>query len=1166
MAEKILASKTNKSFGFIPNFSSIKKAMKAEKTMGGNPTLDYESGIGFYVRDKKTQPNFRKVKQDHPEGIGSAINNSFAFQKGVSALGFVPNFAANPLSTAAGTYINQQEAAGLAQAMKRLASTMQTADVKMKDFAQSINTSGEPIKKVQDDAKKSSDNLQKFKEKALYASVAFSLVGGFASELASENKALSENINGLVQGLGTATTAVGLIPGPLGLVAGGAVALYSGAAFLAKTFRDNGESIGKNLEKIKKETSEFSGSTQKYSETLQKLDEAYSDPKASNETIIKLNKELRDAAMDLPQQYRALLLSITDSVRLQEEINKITAEKSRGERATEFADKANKLLGGGTFGYGDVFKQGGLSSKSAAKELFLSLPKNVGEEAIQKISKSLLDLDKPQLITYLKDLGVENEDLLSVYQRLNEGDLEKFKTSLYLFGEDAKTAKKELDSLKPVRDAELEKIKKTKEEAARAKIAFDNLNIALENLIDSAIKSESFRQNFSQEQAANVRSIQLNKAESLIGAYEPFASAESVNQTKSTISQMQRNEDLFKSFRDLQLESRRSLLDQARVFSKELGKPKEGEEKAVSDKQLEEFNNKLLEISQKNLTTQETESAISKEISKLGIPADKTMDIQQKLADTTRDQNQKLVQLVEENKKANAIAKSNLDVQQRILQNRRDIDTAGGIQGFLDPENFQKRMESFNKYRSDYSKISNVTRGRGAAGLLSEIIQFSGGSVRPDLLKNLGGLKAEAISGRAEDIRNQARYFQKKTPGAAGRVYGDIAQRANEIARSQIENLIKDQNIGANVNEITQILRNIDDQQKTFGKTLNDGITNAFRSIETTFDSGIQELKDTLESAGAKYGLLQEKTDLQKKISEETIRKGGAEFNIQESQARIQDLSETLISNLQPFLTRRGDADIGYSPRETDQRGRQLKEVVDQIKAGQKISLKNVSALDEKTKSRLAELSEAYNTQVSTLETSKLSLQSATESLKQFQTQIDALNINLKNLIPQDQAPVEKNSYVPLDPKTAEAQAKLFNTTPEEIERKRKSLATPQINQTTQQSPNDRQRILDYWKNYNSTKQGSANAGKVNLQGTVKVEKPDSPLDLNVAGQIKIEQPVVTVKIDPGSDLTTVVTPVVQEWLDQTQGVLNEKFDSEIKKLKQDIVSLGGPRSAPSLR
>jgi TP901 family phage tail tape measure protein len=93
MAEKIATNMgMNKALGFIPNFSPLDKALSTEGKMGGRGVLDFKPGLGLYVRDGKTQPNFAAVMRDHPEGIGNAVQNSKKMQSMMSG-GFIPNFA-----------------------------------------------------------------------------------------------------------------------------------------------------------------------------------------------------------------------------------------------------------------------------------------------------------------------------------------------------------------------------------------------------------------------------------------------------------------------------------------------------------------------------------------------------------------------------------------------------------------------------------------------------------------------------------------------------------------------------------------------------------------------------------------------------------------------------------------------------------------------------------------------------------------------------------------------------------------------------------------------------------------------------------------------------------------------------------------------------------------
>ena len=82
-----------KAGGFVPNFAPtdpISRAANTERSLGGKPVVDYQKGVGTYVRDGKTQKNFSDVRRDHPEGIGRAMKNSRSVQG--AGRGFVPNF------------------------------------------------------------------------------------------------------------------------------------------------------------------------------------------------------------------------------------------------------------------------------------------------------------------------------------------------------------------------------------------------------------------------------------------------------------------------------------------------------------------------------------------------------------------------------------------------------------------------------------------------------------------------------------------------------------------------------------------------------------------------------------------------------------------------------------------------------------------------------------------------------------------------------------------------------------------------------------------------------------------------------------------------------------------------------------------------------------------
>ena len=95
-ARRKFGAPTNAAGGLVP---ALSRAFEAEKQFGGDPILDYNSKIGAYVRDRRTQKNFADVRRDHPEGMKKAIQNSRKMQGMVN--GYIPNFTPDFLKKAA---------------------------------------------------------------------------------------------------------------------------------------------------------------------------------------------------------------------------------------------------------------------------------------------------------------------------------------------------------------------------------------------------------------------------------------------------------------------------------------------------------------------------------------------------------------------------------------------------------------------------------------------------------------------------------------------------------------------------------------------------------------------------------------------------------------------------------------------------------------------------------------------------------------------------------------------------------------------------------------------------------------------------------------------------------------------------------------------------------
>jgi TP901 family phage tail tape measure protein len=1072
MAGKILNTRLNKNFGFIPNFSPINKAFQTEKSLGGSPVLDYQSGVGLYVRDSKRQPNFAAVKRDHPEGLSKAISNSYAMQKGMAAFGFVPNFVRLP------------ETIPTAQAEMLKAGVLRggfTEDIAMRELTQEQEQLTETTRKTRFD-------LDKFREKAIFASFGLSIAGSFFSEVAGENEALKKNINNFSQGLSTALTAVSLLPGPIGLAVGGVTALYSAAVFLAKTFRDNGEDITKNFERVKEENTNFTNATSTYSQTLQKLNDAYSSAKTPIETIVKLNEDLAKAAMDLPEKYRLQLLSITDNTKLQDEINRIQGSLAREQRNLEFATSVNAKLQEGAFSAPRVFQTGG-ALRGATREIFGGFSERGQIKFLRDINSEFLKLNQPDLINFLEKSYGLNRDIADVLSRTNPQEFKDLTTGLFLYIEGLKRSQNEFKATEDLRKEEAKTQKALERQTLKAKLALDTLNDSLVTLVNASVRSEAFRQNFGNTRGANARETQISRAGGLLDLAELFTSQEYVTGTRGRLAELSALETYGTQAREITSSTRQSILEIGSNLLRDLRRP--GQEEPQARGLIESFESKLLDISKQNISANETAEKLNEAIGSIfGSSFDRSTEVQSKVQDEVRQQNEKLALLSEEQKKSNEIARSNLSIQQKILQARRDIETFGGVQGFLDPESLKSSFDNFqrslNLFRSGRSNLAE--RGRGAAGLLSETIRFAGGSIGPGLDRGLGSLRAAAITGRASELRSQARGLAGQAPLGLKPVFRDIAARSTEIATRQIDNLIKSENIGENVDQIAKLLRSIESAQGTnVIPELNNTIISALQAVQQDLTPSIDDLKLSLDKASQIFTQRETYQNIGAEISRATLTKTGGEFRVTQAETALPNIIKRLQEEFPSAIE-------GGVPSSRRQFLEQFSPILQRaFSEGRPIGLRELRGenmpaglrprIDDK--GAFAQLLQEYNNQISIIETSRQSIQASSQAL-------DQLNARATD--------------------TAAALLSLGqNVTPIG------ALAGPQV-----------------------------------VQGSVDLNIPNNLLELNVGGNISFDGGRVEVVLSPESDLTTLVTPIVNDFLSQAKRDLQTEFNNQIFKVREE--------------
>jgi len=1102
MAGKILNTKLNKNFGFIPNFSPIEKAFKTERGLGGNPVLDYQSGVGLYVRDSKRQPNFAAVKRDHPEGLSKAISNSYAMQKGMAALGFIPNFVQLPET------IPTSQADMLKATILRGRSTQ---DSGMQELTQEQ-------KKLTETTKKTIFDLEKFREKAIFASFGFSLAGSFFSEIAGDNEGLKKDINSFSQGLSTSLTALSLLPPGIGTAVAGATALYSAAVFVAKRLRSGGESISTNFEKIKEETSNFSNATSVYSQNLQKLNDAYANTKTPVETIIKLNQDLAKSAMDLPAKYRLQLLSITDNIKLQEEINRIQAGLAREQRSLEFATSINaKLQEGGIF-TPDVFKTLG-QTRAGAKETFAGFSEQGQVKFLRDLNDEIFKLNQPDLINFLQKFYGLNQDLADVLSRLNEKDFEEVTTALSLYARGLKEAREEFKATENLRNEQMKTQKKLEKDTLKAKEAVDRLSNSLTLLINNSIRSETFRQNLGNVRGSNARDVQISRAGGLIELFEQYSSEASVSSFKNRIAELKAIQEIQTQAREITSSTRESILGIGAGLLEDLRRP--GQDQPQSESVIKAFEDRLLDISKQNINANETAKQLNEAVSSiLGASFDKSIEIQSNIENELRLQNQKLTTLKDEQKKNSDIAKAGVIIQQKMLESRQNLAVAGGAQDFLaGPGGFNERYSKFQElaenYRanfllqrgtftfpytseeprgafrngqpiqrkeilSQYNANTSgryIARGRAALGLLSEAQNFVGGGIDIKKFGGIAPLRQEAIKGRALDIQTQARAFQAMAPSGLKSVYGDIAARSTEIATQQIDALLKTQDIGLNVAELVRLVTSIDQSQKS----ILDPLSNLPKG-----DNGltIDIVRGSLEKASKIFSARETYQNIGQEISTATLKRDLGERQIVTSQEQISKLTPGLEDALKKALLETNGAD---SPANFE-RIQNIANVLKGAAAEGRIITKRDLGIEGQVRSdsKFNLLLEEYNKQASVLANARASSAAASKALEE------------------------------LNSKAFEAASTLvklgeFNITPIG------NLGKPQT-----------------------------------VQGSVDLILPEDQLQMNVGGNISLNMNQVEVVLSPNSDLTTLVTPIVQDFLNQSKIEMENKFNNEIFKIREE--------------
>ena len=330
-----------KNQGFIPNFSPLDRALNTEEKMGGRGVLDFKPGLGLYVRDGKTQPNFAAVMRDHPEGIANATQNSKKMQ-GMMSTGFIPNFAGvDPMSL---FFILQSMGSGGAQDKSNLLAEEQKLGsilnqrglVESQLLELGKKTKKNAAKYADLEAKKANLNQEEISQRKnvqsqtpIFARKGGSFVGGvggvagrfgsrYGSGLALAAPLLADtaaqfvgddvsrggrSAKAAVSGLGTTASFAGLgfaVGGPMGAAVGGGIGGIMAGYNAIKEFNDVMPELKARAEQAQEKLSGVSSSTQMLNVSLDTLSSAQMNSGLSAEQSVRLqDKATTDFASSL---------------------------------------------------------------------------------------------------------------------------------------------------------------------------------------------------------------------------------------------------------------------------------------------------------------------------------------------------------------------------------------------------------------------------------------------------------------------------------------------------------------------------------------------------------------------------------------------------------------------------------------------------------------------------------------------------------------------------------------------------------------------------------------------------------------------------------------------------------------------------------------------------
>lgn len=793
-------SSARRASGFIPNFSSVKDAMETEKKMGGSPALDFQEGIGLYVRDKNTQSNFSAVKRDHPEGIDQAMKNSQRAQESL-ARGFIPNFAPKQ-GLALG---------GEMQSLKRLFDDAQIAPA-----------------------------LKGVKNNAFQTSISLSILSGIVDTFNKNGESkFGSVVSSATQAAGTFASIATVIPGPVGLIAGAAVGLYQAFNSISQIMRDQTGPIKKALEKTKEETSKLNDASQTYASTFEKLQGSYKEPQGTPQeaakTQMKYQNDLAKALQDLPSAYREQIASAKNLTEVQTAIAEAQKQQLAEQKQGEFGlGVAEAIKTGEKIAPEKLIKDAFKTSTSEQQQAFTEKFKEGDVSGMGRFFGSTVvgtQAGPKELEGALAQLGLDSKNIALVMKE-GEGQTRALFNALREMGVELE---KSSDQSKELADQAAETQKANADAAEKERLKAEAIRKSAEAV---AISAEANRASAVAElKLASVRKSNISKianaaASSELRTAEPFTTAKGMAvgqaaiETSGRINTAQADKSQAATEVTSAISSNFANSIQKQIDD-ELRKGSPDQE-AINKLQTEK--GKVATIVGEGGGPQE----IADKLEKLG----KELNLgdigllQSQTASALQGMNESIALVDEELKISNSIAEKQLQEQIKQIRNQERVKALGGMQGFLDPETLKEPVEKllggFQKAQTGkkYGLENTAARGYAEAGMAA--IELTGGAGSADvnaaLKDSVVPQQTKFIEQTFKDLAAQSRATGTPEGEKLAKVFDSQAADAGNIAAAQFDATFQKAKLPQNVADILteiQKMNAVTKAKEDYAKGLN---------------------------------------------------------------------------------------------------------------------------------------------------------------------------------------------------------------------------------------------------------------------------------------------------------------------------------------------------------